>query len=427
MLDRNGLNLSWLIKLRWSSIAGQTATILGVYGLLDIAVPLGPLFVIVGIELLSNLFVQLWQKRRAAVTEAHLAAVMALDIGLLTGLLFFTGGPFNPFSFLYLVNIALAAVVLRAQWTWMLVGLALLCLGALPFLDYRELPLGEVGPLGQVTVHQQGVWVAFGVAAAFIVHFLWRVTGALAERERELERTRKEGARKEKLASLATMTGGAAHELATPLGTIALAAKELERQLERDGHTGQTVDDVRLIREQVARCRRILDQMAVGVGKSGGESVENVTLGALFSEVLAGVRDRPPVHLDLDADQASDNLRVPPRALAQAVRSLITNAQDASPERETVRVRAVIEGSVVVIEVVDRGAGMAADVLDRVGEPFFTTKQPGQGMGLGLFLTRAVVERLGGSLAIESDPPRGTTARVIVPTEVDHERVSDGE
>ena len=81
----------------------------------------------------------------------------------------------------------------------------------------------------------------------------------------------------------------------------------------------------------------------------------------------------------------------------------------------------------VVIEVIDRGSGMAPDVLDRVGEPFFTTKQPGYGMGLGLFLTRAVVERLGGTLTIESDPPRGTTARVIVPTEVDHERVSDGE
>jgi two-component system sensor histidine kinase RegB len=422
--DRNGLNFSWLMKLRWSSIAGQIATILGVYWLLGIPVPLVPLGVVVGIELISNVACALWFKRRPRVHEWHLAAVMALDIGLLTGLLYFTGGPFNPFSFLYLVNIALAAVALHAQWTWMLVALALLCFGLLPLLDYRELPLGQLSPGEHVALHQQGMWVAFGVAAGFIVHFLWRMTGDLAARERELNQARSEAAQKERLASLATMAAGAAHELATPLGTIALAAKELEHQLDRGG---QAADDVRLIREQVARCRLILDQMGGGVGKSAEQSVESVSLAELFGEVLSGVRDAPPVHLEVAPAAAATRLRLPPRAVAQALRSLVTNAQDASPPRQPVVVSAAIEDSVLAVEVRDRGPGMPPEVLERVGEPFFTTKPPGRGMGLGLFLTRAVVERLGGSLVIDSTPPDGTRARVVVPAEVELARVPGAE
>jgi len=437
--DRNGLNFSWLMKLRWSSIAGQSATILGVHVLLGIPVPLLPLFAVVGIELASNVLCELWFLRRPRVHEWHLAAVMALDIGLLTALLFFTGGPFNPFSFLYLVNIALAAVALRAHWTWMLVILAVASFGLLSVLDYRELPLGDLAPDELLALHQQGTLVAFGVAAGFIVHFLWRVTGALAARERELGQAREEAAQKERLASLATMAAGAAHELATPLGTIALAARELERQMTRDGGGGQAADDVRLIREQVARCRLILDQMAVGVGKSAEQTVESITLGALFDEVLSGVREAPPVHLAVEPGAAATRLRLPPRAVAQALRSLVTNAQDASPPRQPVVVRAAVEAApagggdgrgavrVLSVEVRDRGPGMTPEVLERVGEPFYTTKEPGHGMGLGLFLTRAVVERLGGSLAIDSTPDHGTRARVIVPAQVDVDRSADDE
>ena len=423
--DRNGLNFSWLMKLRWSSIAGQLATILGVHVLLSIPVPLLPLFAVVGIELVSNILCALWFKQRPRVHEWHLAAVMALDIGLLTALLYFTGGPFNPFSSLYLVNIALAAVALHAQWTWALVGLALICFGILPLLGYRPLPLEDLSAAEQVALHRQGTWVAFGVAAAFIVHFLVRVTGALTSRERELSQAREEAAQKERLASLATMAAGAAHELATPLGTIALAAKELERQMDRAGGGGLAVDDVRLIRAQVARCRLILDQMAGGVGKSAEQTVEWVSIGALFDEVLSGVREAPPVHLEIAPGAAARRLRLPPRAVAQALRSLVTNAQDASPPRAPVVVRASTPDRALAVEVEDRGPGMEPEVLERVGEPFFTTKPPGSGMGLGLFLTRAVVERLGGSLVLDSRPQQGTSARVIVPAEVESDRAPD--
>jgi two-component system sensor histidine kinase RegB len=184
------------------------------------------------------------------------------------------------------------------------------------------------------------------------------------------------------------------------------------------GQPGPVLEDVRLIRAEVGRCRTILDQMAGGVGKSAEQAVETISLAALLDEAVVGVRPAPKVEIDLDGTPGSTPLRLPPHAVAQALRGLITNAQDASPRDRPVRLIAGIAHRALRVEVVDRGEGMPPEVLERVGEPFYTTKPPGRGMGLGLFLARAVVERLGGALAIDSQPPNGTRVRVTIPAEV---------
>jgi len=411
--DPNRLNFSWLMTLRYNSVAGQLATILAVHWLFSIDLPLQALFAIIAVEFASNVAASVWLRRAPRVDELHLAAVMALDVLLLTGLLYLTGGPFNPFCFLYIVNIALAAVVLHAQWTWMLVALSLASFGLL-FVDFRELPIKHLEPGDQAGLLQQGTWVAFGVAAAFIVHFLWRVTRALAAREHELGEAQRIAARQERLASLATMAAGAAHELATPLSTIAVVAKELERSLTKADVSADAVDDLRLIREQVARCRLILDQMGAGTGKSAELSVERIRVVELIDEATTAVRDSPTVEVDL-GDAADEELEVPARALAQALRSLVTNAQDATRNGSPVALRVSVKESMVEFEIADSGVGMTPKLLERVGEPFFTTKAPGSGMGLGIFLGRAVVEKLGGRLAITSKQGVGTTVRVAIP------------
>ncbi|MDQ3299735.1 MAG: ATP-binding protein, partial [Myxococcota bacterium] len=167
-------------------------------------------------------------------------------------------------------------------------------------------------------------------------------------------------------------------------------------------------------------------QMAQGAG-TVGESVATCTVGELLEEAMVGTRTAPTVHRDLPTDIAKTTLRLPPRAVSQALRSLVTNAQDASPPNASVVVAVREEtgpdGAILAISIRDRGAGMPSDVLARIGEPFFTTKAPGRGMGLGLFLARAVIEGVGGSLQIDSrvaDHPagRGTEVRVLLPTDV---------
>lgn len=424
--NKNGLNLSWLIKLRWGSFAGQVATIVGVYSVLEIRIPVLPLLVIVAIGIASNLAVALWfRTNQSEVREWHLAGVMSLDIMLLTLLLFFTGGPENPFSFLYLVNIALAAVALQAQWTWMLVALAFFAMGLLPFTGYSPLPVEELGAAERAAIYQRGMWVAFGVTAGFIGYFLWRITRALARRESELSAANQITARQEQLASLATVAAGAAHELATPLGTIALVAKELERSVTNPENLEASLEDLRLIRNQVARCRLILDQMGGGLGRSSEQGVENTNLPNLIRDALIGVRDDPSVFVEVDDESRGRELALPARAVSQALRALITNAQDASPEESRVLVKGLVTAECARISVVDTGRGMSEEVLSRVSEPFFTTKPPGRGMGLGLYLTRAVVESLGGQLEIASVAGQGTTVSVQLPRRVDLEHIRE--
>jgi two-component system sensor histidine kinase RegB len=413
--EANWVNIQWLVRLRWAQIAGQAATVLVGQFLLDGALPIAVLLGVIGIGLISNLALELYffgDRRREAparpVHEWQIAFVMMLDIAILTGLLYLTGGPHNPFGFLYLVQIALATVLLRALWTWMLVGLSFVGFGVLLAAN-RTISIPDDS-------RAIGMWVALGVASAFVVYFLRRITGALAERERELTEARGLAARQERLASLATMAAGAAHELSTPLGTVALAAKELERALTKAADT-ELAADARLIREQVGRCRAILEQMAQGAG-TVGETVGAVTVGALLDEAVVGVRAAPTVHVDVPGDVGKSSLRIPPRAVSQALRSLITNAQDASPPNATVVVVVRREGSILSISIRDRGGGIPTEVLARIGEPFFTTKPPGRGMGLGLFLARAVIEGVGGTLQIDSTAGEGTEVSVRLPTDV---------
>lgn len=422
--ERNWVNIQWLTRLRWANVAGQAATLFVAQFLLGGALPLTPLLAIVGVGLVSQLVIEMYffgdRRRSGQVTprdvhEWQLALIMMIDIAILTGLLYLSGGPTNPFAFLYLVQIALATVLVRARWTWVLVGMAFVSFGVL-LTSHEPLSISDEN-------HAYGAWVALGVASAFVVHFLLRITGALAERERELTEARGLAARQERLASLATMAAGAAHELSTPLGTVALAAKELERALTK-AENQELADDARLIREQVGRCRVILDQMAQGAG-TVGESVQAATLRQLVDETLVGIREAPRVLCEIPDELGQTTLRLPPRAVSQALRSLVTNAQDASPPQTAVVITARVDDDAVDIIIRDRGPGIAADVMKRMGEPFFTTKAPGRGMGLGLFLARAVIEGVGGTLQIRSTPsenedapPAGTEVLARLPIDV---------
>jgi two-component system, sensor histidine kinase RegB len=412
--ERNWVNIQWLARLRWAEIAGQASTVFAGQFLLGGRLPIAALLAVVAVGLVSNLGLELYffgDRRRGSQTrpvhEWTIASVMMLDIAILTALLYLTGGPNNPFAFLYLVQIALAAVLVRALWTWMLVGLAFVGFGVL-LVAHQPLAIPDDSRM-------VGMWVALLVAAAFIVYFLLRITAALAEREAELTQARGLAARRERLASLATMAAGAAHELSTPLGTVALAAKELERALTKADNS-ELAGDARLIREQVGRCRTILEQMAQGAGTLG-ENVAACAVGELLDEALIGIRETPTVHREMSDEVARSTLRLTPRAVSQALRSLITNAQDASPPNAAVVVAVRRDGDHLAVSIRDRGEGIPTDVMARIGEPFFTTKAPGRGMGLGLFLARAVIEGVGGTLQIDS-LPAGTEVRVMLPFDV---------
>jgi two-component system sensor histidine kinase RegB len=249
--------------------------------------------------------------------------------------------------------------------------------------------------------HVRGMWIAFSITAAFIVLFLGQLRHAIEVSERREQALREARDRGRRLASLATLAGGAAHELATPLSTIALIAEGLGKDARLAG-----TDDVRLLGTEVERCVSVLRQLSVDAGTPGGEQP---VVGAV-GPYLEALREAPRVRVRASAAAV---VRVPPRAFASALRGLVKNALQASAE--DVNLEAAVDGDDVVVTVRDRGAGIDEVTLQRIGEPFFTTKDMGNGMGLGVFLARTVIEQCGGRFEIASVVGVGTTVTVTLP------------
>lgn len=435
LLSRLRINISWFLKLRWAAAGGQLVTIFVVHVGMSIELPLLELTSIVLLEIISNSALEIWLarqarmrrwKRWAAGGELVLGSVMVFDILLLTVLLAVSGGPTNPFAIFYLANISLGAVMLGPRWLWSLSGFAIVCYAGL-FFFHRPLPgLGDFHAQqgsqsalgagdGSVRLLAEGEFVAFATALSISIYFMTRVTGELARREGELRRARQLQAQSEKLEALATLAAGAAHELASPLSTIAVIARELELHLETGDHLEDSVDEAKTIRREVNRCRVILDQMAVGAGEATGEELVVLRAGALVEECLSHLHERERIDVRFEDAAEDTELLVPRTAMVRAVRSLLKNAIDASDDHQPVALVISSGEDGLRVTVVDHGEGMTSEVLARAGEPFFTTKDTGSGMGLGIFITRAVVERLGGTLTFRPSPERGTIACVHLP------------
>jgi two-component system sensor histidine kinase RegB len=427
LADRGRLKLSWLVQLHWWAILGQVVIVALAELWTDFDLPLPHVMALLTAEVIGNLVLRSWA-RTAHVTESMMATVMVLDAAVLTLLLDLTGGAFNPFSTLYLVNVALAAVLLPGAWSWVLMVVTLAGFASLFVHEWLTGPAHHVRlgmtPEQILVAHVRASWVALALAAVFIVYFVRRVALALADREQELQQTRAKAERREKLASLATLAAGAAHELSTPLSTITVVAKELQRNLTASV-SDEVARDLKLIRDQVGRCREILDRMAGHAGEHVGEPLRGQTVGEWVAAALDGLQGSERVMQARAPGIEEATLVGPPRALADALRSLLKNALQASDAGGAVALRLEpTDAGRIRATVIDHGRGMSPEVLARVGEPFFTTKVPGEGMGLGLFLTRVLAEQLGGEFQITSSPAHGTEARFELPVVTAGERSS---
>ncbi|MCB9556610.1 MAG: HAMP domain-containing histidine kinase [Deltaproteobacteria bacterium] len=413
MEDVHKINLRWLIRLRWLFAGGQLAIVLLAHEFVDRTLPLNQLLLLVGFQALSNVAAVLRQRRLTRWSHRPIVGLMMLDVLILTGLLHVGGGAQNPFSFLYLVHIALGAVLLSSPWTWLIVAATIGGYGALFFLS-DLFPAQHGADVGHhFHGHLRGMWVAFCVTATLMVFSVHRITVALARRDRELTEARAYAAQAEKLASLTTLAAGAAHELATPLSTIAVASKELERQLTRAAVDAEAIADARLIREQVDRCRDILTQLANRAGE-GAEVPQMVTVAALVADARAALWPELDRRVVVDSELTAEKWCLPRRTMCQAIVALIDNAGDASAEG-MIRLSGRIEAGRLMITVEDSGCGMSEEILRRATEPFFTSKDAGRGMGLGLFVVDAALKRLGGRLELRSQTGRGTVAGLVLP------------
>jgi len=393
--------LAALTRLRWLAVVGQiTATAVATWAL-RVRLPLAPIAGLILLTALSNVvLVVLPQSEKRQPWLIPL--VLLLDVFLLTSLLYLTGGPQNPFAALYLIHVAMAVIVLRPGWTWIVVAAVGACYG---IVLAWHLPLGD-HPLPR-RVLSIGNWIALVLMSVILAAFIGRVIWSLRQREHELAVVRERAGRSEQLAALTTLAAGAAHELNTPLGTIAVVARELERSCEPTG-APDVLEDARLIRREVDRCRAILSRMRVDIGEDVSHR-STLRLFDLESHLRENLRDGEGDRLTVSSSPDVQTVHAPARALEQALLVLLRNAFDASPPRSPVLLDIHPGERGIRFEVRDRGPGMSPDLLRRAGQPFFTTKDPGRGMGLGLFLVRLVAQQCGATFSVDSTPGAGTT------------------
>ena len=411
--------LPWLVRLRWVSLALMLGAAVAASRWWTVRLPWPPLLALMMAMAATNVALTL-QLRARAPRRVLVGGVLLLDVGVITGLIALAGGPINPFGTVYLVSITIAAATLGLWWS-AAVALASTIGFGLTFVRHRPLDFADPLVAGRVlSLHLWGMWVALAAAAGLIAYFVSRMSEALDERERALAEARSAAARSDRLAALLALGAGAAHELATPLNTISILAGEIGR-VTADGSIApadavtEVATHAALVRDEVERCTRVLDQMtgrALALDGAAGP----LTLDSLVDGLRHRLDPSSAGRLDVTVPVETVPVTIPAEPLRQVLLSLLRNAFDASAPSQRVALEVTRHGGRTRFTVVDTGTGMRADVAARAGDPFFTTK-PGSGnLGLGLFLARAFADQIGGRLELESRVGVGTTVTLDLPT-----------
>jgi two-component system, sensor histidine kinase RegB len=411
-LTSSAVNLRRLVVLRAIALAGEVLAIVAAVAWLQIALPLEPIALILLAAAAVNALTWARLARDWPVGDIELFAHLTFDVFALTGVLYFAGGPTNPFVSLYLLPLTLTAAALPWRYTWVMALLALACYSVL-LVYYVPLYHSHAGAklheLDDFKTHVFGMWLGFILSAGLIAYFAVRMRETLRERDRLRAQMREQELRHERVLALGTLAAGAAHELGTPLSTIAVLTTELARDSQ-----GLT-DKLKMLREQVGRCKEILSSLSAAVGETRAEGGGVHALDEYLDGLLAQWRAS---HARINVRARMDGSRPPPRVvtertLGQALLNVLNNAADVSVDE--IEVDARWSETELIVQIRDRGPGLSPEVQEHAGEPFFSTKEPGAGMGLGLFLARGTIERLGGTLQLTNRDGGGAVCRVQVP------------
>jgi two-component system sensor histidine kinase RegB len=379
---------------------------------LDIPLQIAPIVAAVGSMLLLNGVTWLRMRHRSTVSEHELLAQLIGDIATLTGLFYFTGGYSNPFVWMYLLPLSVAAVALPALYVWLLTALAVSCYSLLVFfhvplshlhVHYRE----GIG----LDIHLVGMWLGFVVCAGLIALFVSRISQNLREYDRLIAETREKALESERMLALGALAAAAAHELGTPLSTMAVVAGELADEVADQPNLASSLA---LIRTQIGRCKEILTSITASAGQVRAEGNHGQAVDAFLENTLARWQDmHPETDLDWKLSGAIPAPRIAvDRTIAQALVNLLDNAADASPER--IELAACWDTEALHLTIRDHGPGITAEIAEKTGTPFFTTKES-KGMGLGLYLARIIFGRFGGTVSLDNHPGGGSLATVHLP------------
>jgi two-component system sensor histidine kinase RegB len=405
------------LRLRWLAALGQLAAIFIVAQGLEFDVPVIPCVGIIGLSALLNLALQIIFNPMQRLEPVYAAALLALNIVELAGLLFFTGGLQNPFSFLFLAPVLISATALPIRLTIALGVLAAACASALGFV-HLPLPWDGDDPLVLPPIYLLGVWLSILLAIGVTSLYAFQVTEEARKLSDALAATELVLTREQHLTQIDGLAAAAAHELGTPLSTIFLISRELEKTVHDNGPLAA---DLKTLREQAQRCRDILAKITQL--SSSGAPFDRMPLSTLIEETVAPHRDfgvAIKVRLAVAATREPVGARNP--AILYGVGNILENAVDFA--RTTVEVNAWWNAESVEIVISDDGPGIAPDMLKRIGEPYLSRRPSADeaqnehsGLGLGVFIARTLLERTGAKVSFTNRifPDHGAVVQIAWP------------
>lgn len=407
--DPTALNLRRFFILRNIAILCEVMIITITSQVLAIDLPLLPLTLIIIIHGVINVFTLLRMKKSQPISSHEFFIQLALDTLVLAALLYFSGGSSNPFVSLFLLPLVIVASILPQRFTWAMATLTVACYSLLIYF-YQPLPQAHSQHSTDFNLHVMGMWFGFLLSASLIVFFVARMANSLREQDRLLTKTREQALRDQHLVALGTLATGAAHELGTPLATMAVLACELKHDHADDA---DVVEKALLLRSQLDACKNILSNITASAGQARAEGGNRLAIDDYLNSVV------DLMHASRPAAKISHQLNGPTPApqiladktLTQALLNILNNAADASINH--IEMESQWDNEQLSIAIRDRGQGISPAVQAAAGTAFFTTKTNGQ--GLGLYLARAVMDRFGGEITLLNRDSGGTAVFIKLP------------
>ncbi len=404
-------NLQRLFWLRNIAIIAQ-CTLLGlVYWTIEIVIPWTELITIVTVLSFINLLTWVRLHRKWPISHIEFFLQLLIDVLALSSLLYFSGGSTNPFISLYLLPLTIAAAALPWRYTWVMAVITIACYTLLLF-NYVPLPHDHSNHLIEFALHVSGMWLAFVLSTVIIAWFVVKMSSSIRERDQDLAKAREHALRNEQIIALGTLAAGAAHELGTPLSTMAVVTRELQQEYAQDS---EFQNNIRILRDQISHCKQTLTQLLAKAGQNRTEHGSQLPVDEFLAQILDKWKlIRPSVSFTY---QSSDFQPIPHimdnQLLSQSILNLLNNAADASSK--CIEIKSNWDNKILHLEIIDDGEGLTAEAMQRAGEAFFSSKKPGQGFGIGLFLANANIERFGGSVRLFNLEKGGACTQVILP------------
>ena len=409
------LNMQRLVMLRSVMMACISTAIIGLT-LASIPLPLLPLLLAISGLGLLNLLGWWRLQNHPYTTQGELFAQLLGDLTALSVLFYFSGGYSNPFIWMYLIPVTVAAVALQSLYAWLIAGLSIGCYTMLMFF---HLPLSHlhlhanIGGKNEVhlDIHLVGMWIGFVVSTIIIAIFIARIGQNLRDHDKTIAAVREKALDSERMLALGTLATSSAHELGTPLATMAVISKELTQDYATQP---ELLAQLEILRTQVSRCKEILSSITRNAGQARAEDTQGIGLREFLMEAIQRWRDtQPATELIVNLPTTTHNpLILIDRTLTQALLNLLDNAAHESPER--VIFDAEWDEKVLKIQIRDFGSGLNIETKSQVGTPFFTSKNK-DNMGLGVYLTQVTLARYDGKLSLNNHADGGVIALVTLP------------